>query len=118
MASKCPHCMSIVPTGLILSRSYGMVCPHCHTRLTVADGGRYLGALAGLLAAALVYRVTRGSGGLLGWALPIVYAFIAFGVVSPLVLMLAADLQTAPPEPEPIALGGAAAPADHGGGHH
>ena len=118
MASKCPHCMSKVPTGLILSHSYGMECPHCHTRLAVTDGGRYLSAFAGLAAATVVYRFARISTGLLGWALAIVYAIVAFGIVSPLILMLVADLQTAPPEPEPIALGGPAAAAGHGGGHH
>ena len=89
MASKCPHCMSKVPTGLILSHSYGMECPHCHTRLAVTDGGRYLSAFAGLAAA-----------------------------TSPLILLMVADLQTAPPEPEPIGRGAAAPAASHGSGHH
>ena len=118
MESKCPQCMSKVPVGLIVSRSYGMECPNCHSRLEVTPGGRYLGAIAGLLAGALAYRLTRGSDGLLGWALPIVFAFIAFGVVSPIVLALTADLQLAAPEPEPIAAGEASAAASHGGAHH
>jgi hypothetical protein len=118
MASKCPHCMSKVPMGLILSHSYGMECPHCHTRLEVSDGGRYVAAFAGLAAATVVYRFARISTGMLGWALAIVYAIIAFGVISPLVLMLVADLQTAQPEPEPIGHGGAGTAASHGSGHH
>jgi hypothetical protein len=109
--------MSKVPTGLILSHSYGMECPHCHTRLAVTDGGRYLSAFAGLAAATVVYRFARVSTGLLGWALAIVYAIIAFGIVSPLILTLVADLQTAPPEPEPIAHVASAAAAGHGSGH-
>jgi hypothetical protein len=118
MASKCPQCMSKVPTGLILSHSYGMECPNCHARLAVTDGGRYVAAFAGLAAATVVYRFARISTGLLAWALAIVYAIIAFGVVSPLILMLVSGLQAAPPEPEPIAHGASAAAASHGSGHH
>jgi hypothetical protein len=95
-----------------------MECPHCHTRLAVTDGGRYLSAFAGLAAATVVYRFARISTGLLGWALAIVYAIVAFGIVSPLILMLVADLQTAPPEPEPLAHGAPAGAASHASGHH
>ncbi len=116
--AKCPQCMSKVPTGLILSHSYGMECPNCHARIEVTDGGRYVSAIAGLAAATVVYRFARISTGLLGWALAIVYAIIAFGIVSPLILMLVAGLRTSPPEPEPIVLGGAAHATSHGGGHH
>ncbi|MGB6544823.1 MAG: hypothetical protein WA871_05495 [Candidatus Acidiferrales bacterium] len=116
--AKCPHCMSKVPARLILSHSYGMECPHCHARIEVTDGGRYVAAIAGLAAATVVYRFARISTGLLGWALAIVYAIIAFGIVSPLILMLVAGLRAAPPEPEPIGHGSGAPAASHGSGHH
>jgi len=110
--------MSKVPTGLILSHSYGMECPNCHTRLEVTDGGRYVAAFAGLAANTVVYRFARISTGLLGWALAIVYAIVAFGVVAPLILILVAGLQVAPPEAEPIGHGTPVAAASHGSGHH
>jgi hypothetical protein len=116
--AKCPHCMSKVSAGLALSRSYRMECPNCHTHLEVTDGARYVSSFAGLAAATVVYRFARISTGTLAWALAIVYAIIAFGIVSPLILMLVADLRSAPLEPEPISPGGAAPAASHGGGHH
>jgi hypothetical protein len=116
--AKCPHCMSKVSAGLALSRSYRMECPNCHTHLEVTDGARYVSAFAGLAAATVVYRFARISTGLLGWALAIVYAIIAFGIVSPLILMLVSDLRSAPLEPEPIAPGSADPAASHGSTHH
>jgi hypothetical protein len=95
-----------------------MECPTCHAHLEVTDGGRYVAALAGLAMAFVVYRFARISGGLLGWALPIVYAIVALGVVAPLILMLVADVRLAPPEAEPIAPGAATPAAGHSGGHH
>src|SRR5580704_15569318 len=116
--AKCPHCMSKVSAGLALARSYRMECPDCHTHLEVTDGARYVSSFAGLAAATVVYRFARISTGTLAWALDIVYAIIAFGFVSPLILMLVADLRSAPLEPEPIAPSSAApAAASHGGGH-
>ena len=68
-----------------------------------------LATTLGLLAAALVWRLTRASGGMLGWVLPMVYSFLAFSVVAPLFLMLTADLRLKPAataaEPEPAATG-------------
>jgi hypothetical protein len=117
--AKCPHCMSKVSAGLALSRSYRMECPTCHTHLEVTDGARYVSSFAGLAAATVVYRFARISTGTLAWALDIVYAIIAFGIVSPLILMLVSDLRSAPLEPEPIAPSSAASAADsHDGGHH
>jgi hypothetical protein len=57
------------------------------------------------------------SGGDLGAVLPTLYAFLAFGIVSPLVLMFTANLHNAPaiPAPEPAH---APSAAGHGGGHH
>jgi hypothetical protein len=51
--------------------------------------------------------------------LPTLYAFLAFGIVSALALMVTANLQNAPalPIPEP-AHAHASGPAGHGGGHH
>jgi hypothetical protein len=95
-----------------------MDCPSCHAYLEATNGGRYVAAIAGFAAAVVVYRFARVSTALLGWALPVVYAIIAFGIVSPLILMLVADLRLAPPAPEPLAHGAPPSAASHGGGHH
>jgi hypothetical protein len=55
--------------------------------------------MIGLLAAALVYRFTRNSDNLLGWALPMVYAILTWGMVTPLALLLTADLRIRAAEP-------------------
>ncbi len=53
----------------------------------------------------------------MGEVLPTLYAFLAFGIVSPLVLMFTANLRNAPavPTPEPAHANG---PAGHGAGGH
>jgi hypothetical protein len=66
-----------------------------------------LATTLGLLAAALVWRLTRSAGGMLGWVLPMVYAFFAFSVVAPVFLMFTADLRLKP-----------AAGHGHAGVHH
>jgi hypothetical protein len=56
----------------------------------------------------------------LGAVLPTLYAFLAFGIVSPLLLMFTANLRNAPAIPV-AAPANAADPhgaASHGGGHH
>jgi hypothetical protein len=112
--------MSKLPGGIIAAYSNGIECPNCHTRLEVGTISRYLGAWAGLAAGYLAWRFTHGEGGILGGVLPLLYAFLAFGVVSGLIIMLSGDLRPAP-EPLPVQ----AAPAAHGhdahsatGSHH
>jgi len=113
MAARCPQCSTKIPTNLVVSKSYRMECPNCDAYLEVSDGGRNVASFAGLAAAFVVYRFARISGGLLGWALAIVYAIVAFGVVSLLILLLVADVRLAPPEPEPIMPTAAAAHTGH-----
>lgn len=107
--------MSQVPAGRVVAYSDGMECPGCKSRLEVSAGSRMLATTLGLLAGTLVWRLTRTSGGMLGWVLPMVYAFLAFSVVAPLFLMTTADLRLSPAEPatEP-----ASAVLGHAGAHH
>ena len=76
----------------------------------------------GLAVAWLVWRATRDSTNILGFALPVLLSFLVFGIVSPLVLMFTAALRIAPAAPvfEPAAVHGAHAQSvhDHAGGHH
>jgi hypothetical protein len=76
-----------------------------------------ISSLAGLVAGAIAWRLTIGAPGDLGGVLPTLYAFLAFGVVSPVVLMITANLRNAPalPVPEPAH---SPSSAGHGGGHH
>jgi hypothetical protein len=108
----CPLCLTKVPAGFVVAYSDDIECPGCKSRLEVSVGSRVLATTLGLLAGALVWRWTRASGGMLGWVLPMVYAFLAFSVVTPLFLMAAADLRLK--SAEPLVEPGAAGPAhDH-----
>lgn len=115
MAARiCPHCSNVVPATLVVAYSDGLDCPHCDTRLEVASGSRMIASTVGLVAGWLVWHLTRDSGGILGFVLPELYAILAFGVVSPLVLMFTVNLRIAPVIP----VFAPAPAAGHGGGHH
>ncbi len=114
---QCPQCLTRVPAGQVVAYSNGVECPGCKIQLEVSVGSRILATTLGLAAAALVWRATRMSGGMLGWVLPMVYAFFAFSVAAPLFLMATADLRSKPAEPpvEPESM--SAARHGHGGEH-
>ncbi len=115
MAARiCPQCMKPVPVTCAAAFTNGMNCPHCNTRLEVGSLSRGVSSFAGLAAAWGVWVATRNMQGILGAIAPVLYAILAFGVVSALVTMLTADLRVAPPAVEPVA----AASHGHGGGHH
>ena len=111
-ARVCPHCNTKLTGTQVVAYSDGMECPHCHTILEVSDGSRYIATTLGFIASVCVYRFEVGTGGpgagneLFGWLLPMVYAYLTLSVISPLVLMSIADLQKAPPAPQPIASAG------------
>jgi DNA-directed RNA polymerase subunit RPC12/RpoP len=118
----CPHCKTEIPAPETAARSNDIECPKCGTRLEVASSSRTISTLAGLAAGAIAWRLSIGSTSDLGGVLPTLYAFLAFGIVSPLVLMFTANLRNAPalPTPEPahaLSPSGHGA-GDHGGGHH
>ena len=118
----CPHCKTEISAPEAAARSNDIECPKCGTRLEVAPGSRTISTLAGLAAGAIVWRLSIGSMSDMGGVLPTLYAFLAFGIVSPLALMLTANLRNAPavPAPEPAHAPGPAGPGagGHGGGHH
>ncbi len=121
-ARSCPHCKTEIPATEVAAHSDNVECPKCGTRLEVASGARAISSVCGLAAAAIAWRLASNSSGDLSGVLPTLYAFLAFGIVSPLALMLTANLRNAPAilVPEPIHASG---PTDHsagghGGGHH
>jgi len=112
----CPHCKAEITAATAAAYSNSIECPQCKARLEVAPGSRTISTLCGLAAAAIAWRLSSGSGGDLGAVLPTLYAFLAFGIVSPLVLTFSANLCNAPalPSTEP-----AHAADTHGAaGHH
>jgi len=112
---KCPQCLAVISAGHAVAYSDRLECPGCHAPLEVSAGSRMFATVAGLLAAALVWRLTAPHGGMLGWVLSVVYAFLGYAVVSPLALMLMADLRNR--APEPVYETPQHSPG-HGGGHH
>lgn len=102
----------------MLALSNGMECPNCHTRLEAASGGRIVGSFAGLAAGWVVWRLTSGLGGPLGDVLPVLYAVLAFGIVSATVLAFSGGLEPAPAAPVVDAAAASSHGTNHGGGHH
>jgi len=118
----CPHCKTEISAPESAARSNDMECPKCAARLEVAPGSRTISSLAGLVAGAIAWRLSVGSTSDLGGVLPTLYAFLAFGVVSPIVLILTANLRNAPAppvfEPAHVAVPSSHGSSGHGGGHH
>ena len=118
----CPHCQAEISAPIAASRSNEMECPKCGARLEVASGSRTISTLCGLAAGAIAWRLSANGSGDLAGVLPTLYAFLAFGIVSPLVLMFTANLRNAPALPVPIATHaddhGAHPSGGHGSDHH
>jgi hypothetical protein len=111
----CPHCKAEISAPETAADSNDIVCPKCGTHLEVTSGSRTISTLCGLAAGAIAWRLSSGATSDLGGVLPTLYAFLAFGIVSPLALMLTANLRNAPAAPEPAH---APASASHGAGGH
>jgi hypothetical protein len=120
-ARMCPHCKAGITAADVVAYTNGVDCPKCGMRLEVASGSRTIATLCGLAAVAIAWRLASGSTDDLGGVLPTLYAFLAFGIVSPLVLMLTANLRNAP-APDPVHTGGGHGSGGHDagghGGHH
>ncbi|HWQ03405.1 MAG TPA: hypothetical protein VNL38_02900 [Candidatus Nitrosotenuis sp.] len=119
-ARKCPNCLSKISAGVAAAFTDGLECPDCQKQLEVSVGSRYLSVCAGIVAGLLAWQMSRAhglwgvtlpgtQGGELAFVLPVVYVFLAFSVVTPLALMLIADLRLKPDAPpaEPLPAGNA-----------
>ncbi len=117
----CPNCLTVVSPATVAVFSDEIECPGCKKSLTVWDGSRLLASLAGILAGWLAWQLSypyaAAPGEVLGWAMPVVYAFLAFGAVAAVVLMGTADLRLKPDAP-PAAPQAAAEGHGHGSGTH
>jgi hypothetical protein len=111
----CPHCLKKVPADPVVAYTDKLVCPHCHTPITVALPSRVIGGFVALGVGWLVWIYSRNIGGEAGWVLPTVYTFFAYSVTYTLYLMATADLVVRPVETEPAPI--ADSSHGHGGGH-
>ena len=97
MARKCPNCFASVPAGRLLEYSNDLECPSCGRPLEISPLSRNMSAFAGLVVAAVVWRIVSvhyfGQPGLLGWVLPVLFSYLAYSIVAPLVLVAAGDLR-------------------------
>jgi hypothetical protein len=86
-------CLQAVTPGHVVAYSDGMKCPGCGQQLEVSLGSRYLASLAGIAAGVLAWQRSNPAQGEMGFAVAVLWAFLAYSVVAPLVLMLIADLR-------------------------
>jgi len=119
-ARVCPHCKSEISVANVLAYTNGVDCPKCATRLEVSPGPRTIATACGLVAGVIAWNLASGLSGDLGAVLPTLYAFLAFGIVSPLALMLTANMRNAPaiPVPEPAHASVSHGSTGHDGGDH
>jgi hypothetical protein len=111
--------MALVPTGQIVAYSYDLICPSCQHPLEIAAVSVYLSAFAGLVAGAMVWWLANAhysnESGALSWVLPMLYSYLAFSLVAPLVLTFTADLKLRPLDAVDVQYGTSAAPPSN---HH
>lgn len=120
---KCPQCLTKISPGVAAAFSDSIVCPGCKAPLEVAAASRHIAIWAGLAVAVAKYVAIKKFWPLdqmsLGWALPVLAAFLAFSVTSAVLLAVFADLRNRVPEPQPEALPSTGHAAGHGhAGHH
>jgi hypothetical protein len=111
---KCPACLTTAPMGVVVTRSYDFVCAGCGQHLEVTEASRVMASGVGIVAGYFALRGAPPVYSTLGWAAPILYALLAYGCVSALLLMTTADLRLIPAPSEPAAT---EAPGAHGGHH-
>jgi hypothetical protein len=92
----CPLCFARVPRTLILAKSLGVDCPACHAELEVSRGSRVLASFVGVLAGFVAVHLSRHASGTAQWTLPIVAAFVTYGICSALVLLVFSELVVRP----------------------
>lgn len=113
---KCPYCLASVSAGEVLAHSNDLACPGCRRPLEISALSRNIAIAAGLVAGWAVWHlaVKSTAGNLLSWVLPVVYAFLAFSIVAPVILIVSGDLSLRELSPAPTEV---SADASQGGGH-
>ena len=95
----CPLCFTKVPRALVLTRMENLACPSCHAPLELSRPSKVLGAMAGLLAGIVGFRVAFGFGEE-KWVVSMVAAVFGYGLGSVLALLVLSDLVVRP-KPSP-----------------
>jgi hypothetical protein len=111
---KCPVCLTTAPMGTAVAYSDDFVCAGCGQHLEVSEASRVFASAAGIVAGYFAIHAAPPSYSTLGWAAPILYALLAYGGISALMLMFTADLRLIPASAPPAA----AEPAAPHGSHH
>jgi hypothetical protein len=111
---KCPACLTTASMGVVTAHSDDFVCAGCGQHLEVGEASRVLASTAGIAAGYFALGAAPPPHSTLGWAVPVLFALLAYGCVSALALMLSADLRLIPAPAQPAAT---AEPAAQGGHH-
>jgi hypothetical protein len=105
MARKCPNCMAAVPATKVIPYSNNIVCEPCKSRLEISGFSRNISAFVSLIVAFIIFRITSAyysqMQSSLGWVFPVLFAYLAYSIAAPMVLLFIADLQLRPFELEP-----------------
>ena len=105
MARQCPNCFAAAPVTKLLVHSNNFDCPSCRTPLEVSALSRNISAFVGLVVAALVWKVSSAHYATqpwaLGWAFPVLFSYLAYSIVAPLILIPTGDLRLRPANPVP-----------------
>jgi len=111
---KCPACLTTAPMGTAVAFTNDFVCAGCGQHLQVTEASRVLASAVGVIAGYFAINAAPPGYSTLGWAAPILFALLAYGSVSAIILMMTADLRLIPAPAQPAA---PEAPAAHGGHH-
>jgi hypothetical protein len=111
---KCPACLTTAPMGTAVAYSNDFVCAGCGQHLEVSEASRVLASAVGIIAGYFAIQAAPPAYSTLGFAVPVLYALLAYGCVSAIILMLSADLRLIPAPTQPAA---GEAPASHGSHH-
>jgi hypothetical protein len=123
MARKCPNCLVVIPATSVIIYSNDIVCEPCNSPLEISRFSRNVASFAALIVAAIVFKIASSYYSVvstsLGWVFPVLFAYLAYSIAAPLVLILIADLQMRPfEEPTMPAAHHEHAPAHHSSHSH
>jgi hypothetical protein len=99
--------------GVVAAQSNDFVCPGCGQHLEVTEGSRVLAATAGIAGGYFALGAAPPPHSTLGWAVPVLFALLAYGCISALVLMATADLRLIPAPAQEAAPAAPAAGSPH-----
>jgi hypothetical protein len=91
----CPICFAKLSRSLVLSRSYDLTCPTCHSPLELSRYSRLLASLLGFIVALLVFHLPLPHTGA-NWVLRPVAVILTFSFGSAMLLSFVADLVVRP----------------------